>query len=541
MRPRQFTAVLAVALFAIALPIVAGAPPAAAVRSAGAAKDPANKLAGCEKGIPLGGTEVDVNRCFTHRFNPEAQITSAVLRLSIKPQSLADTDTLQVAVTEVPDAQKAKFADCDFAKGAMAGCVILHVNVPNETNSLTVNLVDIGCDKSVKADPDRQAAVLRELRSGVVHFMLQDDTVVFSSELAINEGPPSTACGTSPASLPGTGGPTTTLPSAGGSVQILTEKDSYSRNERVVALYSSFPTPKPGTRHWVNVVPAGSADDIDGQWDWVEAGSGRHDFGPLPPGSYETRAYLNWQVDGRTVRARHAFTVTDSQAPTTVPPACPQASGRSVSAPAFGTPEPATVPCMTLQVGLRRVRVGERSYIPVYAINAANVGNVNYHIEFDPNLITIEDPLRRAEFMGSALGQANTVGGRVLFGVAQTTGATSISAEKPWMFMHYVFFTAKGKPGDKSPLHLEITTLNAPDGTKLIMDRIDGMIEIVGPDGRQQGDCDGNGVLNEPDALCALQISVELLPKDLTLDMDRDDNVTSRDSAIILQRSIGKI
>ena len=109
------------------------------------------------------------------------------------------------------------------------------------------------------------------------------------------------------------------------------------------------------------------------------------------------------------------------------------------------------------------------------------------------------------------------------------------------MFINYIFFTAKGKVGDKTPLHLEITTLNAPDGTKLVMDRIDGLIEIVGPDGRQQGDCDGNGVLNEPDALCALQMSVELLPKDLTLDIDRDGNVTSRDSAIILQRSVGRI
>ena len=85
-----------------------------------------------------------------------------------------------------------------------------------------------------------------------------------------------------------------------------------------------------------------------------------------------------------------------------------------------------------------------------------------------------------------------------------------------------------------------MTSLNEPGGSIVPIDRIDGLVQIVGPDGMLPGDCDGNGILSEVDALCALQMSVKLVPESLVLDLDKNQAVNSRDSTLILQKAVGK-
>jgi hypothetical protein len=98
----------------------------------------------------------------------------------------------------------------------------------------------------------------------------------------------------------------------------------------------------------------------------------------------------------------------------------------------------------------------------------------------------------------------------------------------------YIPFRAVGKPGDRTDLTPIVTTINNPNGTTPAIDRILGMIEIV--QDRIRGNCTGHpGPLDASDALCALDMSTGLRQVDLVMDMDNSNNVTSRDSTIILQ------
>ena len=115
-----------------------------------------------------------------------------------------------------------------------------------------------------------------------------------------------------------------------------------------------------------------------------------------------------------------------------------------------------------------------------------------------------------------------------------------------------------------------MSTINAPGGALLNIDRIDGEVLIYNKDGTfpsppppdnggspvqpwgggspalpsppnmQQGDCDGDGSLTELDALCALEISTQLRPSAPLMDVDNSGDVTSRDAVLILQRALGK-
>ncbi len=69
----------------------------------------------------------------------------------------------------------------------------------------------------------------------------------------------------------------------------------------------------------------------------------------------------------------------------------------------------------------------------------------------------------------------------------------------------------------------------------LTIDRINGFIEVISPDQRVQGDCNGNGWLDAIDAYCAAEMAVQLRQPDLVADLDGDGRVTSRDAVLILQ------
>ncbi len=537
-RTRQ--ALVATALLGLLLPFLQ-ASRASALRQGAVDNDPANKLWDCEtRRVPFGNAGSDVLRCFTFRYAvPAGGITSAYLHVSVKPDGDQDTDQLVLAV-ERP-------AGTDCALGAMPGCVVLHGGLSRTQVSLNINLLDIGCDGSIKRDPALQAAVVSQLASGVLHLMLQDDTAVNSAELVLNEGPSSIDCGaTDNPTNPATGGSGSGTPStsggsgatgANGTAQVRAERPSYTTDEPVTLVFSGMPGTTGSAYDWISIVKAGAADDS--WYDWRNLGGereGRRDFGRLPAGSYEARAYFDWGgKGGYTVQARSTFTVGGAP-PTTSPPACAAATGAIIATPPIGTPEPLATTCMTLQAGQRSVRAGDEVIIPVWVINGKNVANINFEMAYDDGVAQAQRVTKRSSFLGSALQQSNTEQpGRVLLGAAQTTGETGTGV------VINVTFKAVGKPGDRTPLTLKVTTLNDPAGASLSIDRIDGLIQIVGADGLLPGDCDGNTTLDEGDALCALQMSVELRPPNTTLDVDRDSKVTSRDSAVILQRSVGRV
>ena len=55
----------------------------------------------------------------------------------------------------------------------------------------------------------------------------------------------------------------------------------------------------------------------------------------------------------------------------------------------------------------------------------------------------------------------------------------------------WIPFRVVGQPGDRTALTVNVTTINAPNGTTLQIDRVDGQILVVDQNGLVPGDCDG--------------------------------------------------
>ena len=204
----------------------------------------------------------------------------------------------------------------------------------------------------------------------------------------------------------------------------------------------------------------------------------------------------------------------------------------SLPMPPFGQAEPYTnTPGMAIQAAQRRVGVGELVSVPVWLIKGNNVANINYELTYNANVARPEGTIRKGYLLDNAFFSANpNTSGIIRVGFAQASG---ISGTGP---VTYIPFRATGKAGDRTPLSLAVTTINNPPGTTLAIDRIPGEIVIVGPDGLIPGDCEGTGrPLSGLDVMCALEMSVKLIPVRLVMDMDRSGDVTSRDAAIIAQ------
>ena len=186
---------------------------------------------------------------------------------------------------------------------------------------------------------------------------------------------------------------------------------------------------------------------------------------------------------------------------------------------------------MTLLAENRKVLAGDNVLVPVWLVNGADVANINFTVGYDGNVAKPEGDPGKGNLLGEALFSANPKeAGLIRLGFAQSKGLSGTGT------VAYLPFRAVGKPGDRTPLHLEVQIINNPGGTALTIAKIDGSITIVGPDGLVPGDCDGDGELTAADAKCALDMSVKLIPEKANMDMDGDGQVTSRDATIILQR-----
>lgn len=653
--------------------------------------NPDNKLWNCETNrVPFGNEQVDRSRCFSFRYQvPPEGIKSATLHVSISTLGAnQETDSTVVAVGE-------SFSDCAWATGGMAGCIGLHGGFEGPHRSLNLNLLDIACDPSAQGSPEKQQALIEQLQTGVLHFLLQDDTAVYGAKLVLNGGPPTVACGTSeqPVSevLPGgeqpsgEGGSTSNLRCGLGqfwdvvdtdgewigvwtrrgdsnifdgrwkqpgyqdviatlTIQISGNQVTVERQDigdpnnfgvtgctyegtlaadGVSVSGSAICTTRSGRRtppvSWsatINCEPSSGSASTSGPegpaapgtpWEtpagqncfeqWIREAMSRlnayddggDDFNARKPWSINQYGILegNPRIGPTSVAAPDNFadynynkywwmwdqypaeSVSDWRLPewraAQVPPlrpyvrncvgeaggtdsttgvvsgVAPGSTGTSavpgddVTPPDFGSPEPASVSRMTLQAGQRQVVEGQLVNVPVWLLNGADVANINSTVGYNASVATPEGDLIKGNLLDNALFSANTGDtGIIRAGFAQTSGIDGTGT------VAYIPFRAVGQPGDRTALDVAVSTINDPDGTVLTIDRIDGQILIVGADGVTPGDCDGDGALTEVDALCALQMSVQLIPERLVLDLDTDSQVTSRDSVIILQGAIGK-
>jgi hypothetical protein len=173
--------------------------------------------------------------------------------------------------------------------------------------------------------------------------------------------------------------------------------------------------------------------------------------------------------------------------------------------------------------------------LPVSLINGKDVANMNFTASYDPRVAVSAGPILRGNLLGSAMFEQNPAErGLMRIGYAQTGGITGTGP------VAAVPFKAVGKPGDRTAVHLEVTTINDPAGARLQIARIHGEILIVGPDSVLPFDCDGDVAITAADARCALQMSVNLRPVNLVMDADADTQVTSNDARLILQKVVGK-
>ncbi|MGB8648840.1 MAG: cohesin domain-containing protein, partial [Anaerolineae bacterium] len=198
---------------------------------------------------------------------------------------------------------------------------------------------------------------------------------------------------------------------------------------------------------------------------------------------------------------------------------------------------------MTLEAPYRLALPNDLVLIAIKLNNAANVANLNFDLHYDAGIVRLEGKLVKGDLLDNALFSANSAqSGLIRNGFAQTSGLSGTGT------VVNIPFRVVGKPGDKSPLNLNVTTINDPGGGVLTIGQIPGEIRITNPDGTlpgggggiPHGDCDGDLKLTEVDALCALEMSTGIRASRLIMDIDASGDVTSRDAVVILQRAVGK-
>lgn len=180
--------------------------------------DPENRLLNCaEPGyrVPFGNEEVDKGRCFTFRYQvPPGGITSATLHMTIKTLGGDQgTDALTLAVGQ-------RFDEYVWSEGQMRGAVGLHGGFVGGEPRLDFDLFNLACDPTVSSviNEPMQAAVIDQLNTGVMHFLLQDDTALYSAEMVLNGDPLVGPCGQSATGSGAASGVATPAPGAGGPV-----------------------------------------------------------------------------------------------------------------------------------------------------------------------------------------------------------------------------------------------------------------------------------------------------------------------------------
>jgi hypothetical protein len=184
----------------------------------------------------------------------------------------------------------------------------------------------------------------------------------------------------------------------------------------------------------------------------------------------------------------------------------------------------------TLLVEERTVSEGQRVVVPVRLLNPGGVANIDFAVSYDPAVAVVEGEVIKGSLLGAARMEANTSEiGRIRLAFAQESPLTRDG------IVANLGFRAVGRPGDVTVLGLTVTDIDDINGNELVIQRINGRIEIVGANENLRGDCDYDGELTMADVICALQMAVGLMDVDLNLDVTGDGRVTSGDARQILQ------
>lgn len=190
---------------------------------------------------------------------------------------------------------------------------------------------------------------------------------------------------------------------------------------------------------------------------------------------------------------------------------------------------------IVLEAERRQVRVGETVTVPVRLVRGAGIANMNFNVRYNPSVAQAATATRGALLPRSMLFEGNPgEQGIARLGFA---GSSDLSGTGP---VAHLTFKAVGRPGDRSPLRLEVTTVSGMNGSRATVGTVDGEVAIIASTAPGGGDSDGDGDLTAVDAMNALKMSVRLIPERAAADIDTDGQVTSTDARLILQRVVGK-
>ena len=224
-----------------------------------------------------------------------------------------------------------------------------------------------------------------------------------------------------------------------------------------------------------------------------------------------------------------------------------------------------------LAIERRISRSGAALTIPVLLHNlktdaAAGLGNINFEITYNPNVLAVAGNVARGNIYGSGtLFEANAKqAGRIRIGFASERGVTQAGT------VAQIPFRVLGQPGQSSELALNIIQCQTPSGQAVSLRTSNGSVTIPAPiteqsgqnpgiysvaggagrglqsrippalrnpDGTTRGDSDGDQRFTAKDAEAALQMSVGNRPVDNNLDVDKDGKVMSADARRILQEA----
>lgn len=186
----------------------------------------------------------------------------------------------------------------------------------------------------------------------------------------------------------------------------------------------------------------------------------------------------------------------------------------------------------TVRIGKVKVKAGETVTIPIEVFKPTDVSSLNVEIGYSSSVASVKEKPEAGDLKGNRLFEANSgESGVVLVGLA---GSAPLSSDGQ---LAIVKFTAVGKPGEKSPLTVKVTSANLSNGNPVSAATIDGELEIAG---ESKGDINGDDIVDPRDALDALKMSVRLLPVNLVADMDGNGIITANDARMILLKAVGK-
>ena len=168
---------------------------------------------------------------------------------------------------------------------------------------------------------------------------------------------------------------------------------------------------------------------------------------------------------------------------------------------------------------------GSTVRVPVKLHKAEGVSSLGFILNYDPEALQLTAVERGSRLTEDSFSYVIDTPGQVRFAIADTKGSS------PSGTAAVVEFRVVGAEGIVSPLTLTDASMNHSIHGPLTA-------ELVGADFRVgaklRGDGNGDTLVTALDALLALKMASDLLPPDLSLDIDNDGEITIDDARSIL-------